>query len=102
MFFLTFFHTGWGLQVLRRVSLQVREDLADDLVVFAPRHAVEEQLIQATYHVLERRITLWVVAEICSVVAVADCVVPDQVFGAADEVLVKDVLETLSSRKLTI
>jgi hypothetical protein len=43
-----------------------------------------------------------VIAEICSVIAVVDSVVPDRVVGAANEGLIEDVLEILSSHKLTI
>lgn len=42
-------------QVLCGVSLQVWED---DLVILGLRHAVEEQFIQVTYPVLERRVAL--------------------------------------------
>jgi hypothetical protein len=76
--------------------------LVDDLVIFTTRHAVEEQLILVARLVLERRAALRAVAEIFSVVAVIDSVVPDRVLGAADEGLVEDVLGTLSSYKLTI
>ena len=76
--------------------------MVDDLVIFTTRHAVEEQLILVARLVLERRAALRAVAEIFSVVAVIDSVVPDRVLGAADEGLVEDVLGTLSSYKLTI
>jgi len=62
--------------ILHRVSLQAREDLVDDLVVFALGHAVNEQFIQVAYPVFERCAALRVVAEICWVVVVADRAVP--------------------------
>lgn len=45
-------------QVLRRLPLQVWEDLVDDSVLFVPGHTVEEHLIQVDCPAFEHRAAL--------------------------------------------